>query len=81
MNLRYGKNKKSSEIKAHHYIIHFAPKDRDDNGLTSKQVQALGMEFAQKNFPGHQTLVCPPRRAQLSRQYSRTHCNQQCSYI
>lgn len=58
LNLRYGKNKKSSEIKAHHYIISFDPRDRDDNGLTSKQAQALGMEFAQKNFPGHQTLVC-----------------------
>lgn len=58
LNLRYGKNKKSSEIKAHHYIISFDPRDRNDNGLTSKQAQALGMEFAQKNFPGHQTLVC-----------------------
>lgn len=58
LNLRYGKNKKSSEIKAHHYIISFDPRDRDDNGLTPKQAQALGIEFAQKNFPGHQTLVC-----------------------
>lgn len=58
LNLRYGKNKKSSEIKAHHYIISFDPRDRDDNGLTLKQAQALGMEFVQKNFPGHQTLVC-----------------------
>lgn len=57
LNLRYGKNKKSSEIKAHHYIISFNPRDRDDNGLTPKQAQALGMEFAQKNFPEHQTLV------------------------
>lgn len=58
LNLRYGKNKKSSEIKAHHYIISFDPRDRDDNGLAAKQAQALGMKFAQKNFPGHQTLVC-----------------------
>lgn len=58
LNLRYGKNKKSSEIKAHHYIISFDPRDRDDDGLTAKQAQALGMKFAQKNFPGHQTLVC-----------------------
>lgn len=57
LNLRYGKNKKNSEIKAHHYIISFDPRDRDDNGLTPKQAQALGMEFAQKNFPEHQTLV------------------------
>lgn len=34
LNLRYGKNKKSSKIKAHHYIISFNPIDRDDNGLT-----------------------------------------------
>ena len=33
-------------------------RDNDDNGLTPKQAQALGMEFTQKNFPRHQTLVC-----------------------
>lgn len=52
----HGKTK--AEIKAHHYIISFDPRDRDDNELTPKQAQALGMEFAQKNFPRHQTLVC-----------------------
>lgn len=51
LNLRYGKNKKSSEIKAHHYIISFYPRDRDDNGLTPKQAQALGHGLCLKELP------------------------------
>jgi len=46
------------EIKSHHYIISFDPKDRDENGLTGERAQQLGLEYAQKNFPGHQSLVC-----------------------
>ena len=50
LNLRYGKNKKSSEIK-HHYIISFDPRDRDGNGLTSKQDQALGHRICPEEVP------------------------------
>lgn len=56
-NKQFGKNKKKSEIKTHHYILSFDPKDRE-LGLTMETAQRLGMEFAQKHFPGHQTLVC-----------------------
>jgi len=48
LNSYYHKNKNFNEIKSHHYIISFDPKDRDECGLT----------FAKKNFPGHQALVC-----------------------
>lgn len=57
-NKRFNKNQTRAEIKAHHYIISFDPRDRDDNGLTTQQAQALGMKFAEKNFPGHEALVC-----------------------
>jgi len=57
-NFRFGKNQTKEEIKAHHYIISFDPKDRDDNGLTPQRAQKLGAEFAKKYFPGHQIIVC-----------------------
>lgn len=56
-NKQFGKNKKKYEIKTHHYILSFDPKDRE-LGLTMETAQRLGMEFAQKHFPGHQALVC-----------------------
>lgn len=57
-NKRFNKNQTRAEIKAHHYIISFDPRDRNDNGLTPRRAQALGMKFAEKNFPGHEALVC-----------------------
>ena len=33
-NLRYGKNQKREDVKSHHYIISFDPRDGPDNGLT-----------------------------------------------
>lgn len=58
LNSYYHKNKNFNEIKSHHYIISFAPKDRDECGLTGERAQQLGLTFAKKNFPGHQALVC-----------------------
>lgn len=58
LNARYHKNQVYDEIKSHHYIISFDPKDVTENGLTAERAQQLGMEYAEKNFPGHQTLVC-----------------------
>lgn len=57
LNRQYGKNCEYGEIKAHHYIISFDPRDKTENGLTPDKVQAIGMEFAQKFFAGHQVLV------------------------
>ena len=61
INAKYGKNRTWSEIKAHHYIISFDPRDRDENGLTPEHAQEIGMAFASSNFPGHQTIVCTHR--------------------
>ena len=58
LNTRFRKNQKYDEIKSHHYIISFDPKDRDECGLTGERAQQLGLEYCKKNFPGHQALVC-----------------------
>ena len=58
LNAIYHKNESYDEVKSHHYIISFDPKDATENGLTGEQAQRLGMEYASKNFPGHQALVC-----------------------
>ncbi|MCH5352000.1 MAG: relaxase/mobilization nuclease domain-containing protein, partial [Acutalibacter sp.] len=57
-NLRYGKNQKREDIKSHHYIISFDPRDGPDNGLTPDRAQELGEQFCREHFPGHQALVC-----------------------
>lgn len=58
LNEQYHKNKNYDEIKSHHYIISFDPDDCEERGLTGEKAQALGLEYARKNFPGHQALVC-----------------------
>lgn len=58
LNWQYHKNQKRSEIKSHHYILSFDPKDQTECGLTPERAQQLGMEFASGCFPGHQTIVC-----------------------
>ena len=57
-NAYFHKNQSYNDIKSHHYIISFDPKDRDEHGLTGELAQQLGVEYAKENFPGHQTLVC-----------------------
>ena len=58
LNALYHKNESYDEIKSHHYIISFDPKDAIENGLTGEWAQQIGMEYTKKNFPGHQALVC-----------------------
>ncbi len=57
-NLKYGKNQKREDVKSHHYIICFDPRDAPDNGLTVDRAQQLGEQFCKEHFPGHQALVC-----------------------
>lgn len=57
-NRAFGKNTNFDEIKAHHYIVSFDPRDKEDNGLTMEKAQAIGMELAKAAFPGHQVIVC-----------------------
>ena len=57
-NLRYGKNQKREDVKSHHYIISFDPRDGPDHGLTVDRAQQLGEQFCLSHFPGHQAIVC-----------------------
>ena len=56
-NTKFHKNKKSSEIKSHHYIISFDPDDRSECGLTGEKAQKLCLDLAKKIFPGYQVLI------------------------
>ena len=57
-NRKYGKNTQASDVKTHHYIISFDPRDATDNGLTLEKAQALGLQFCKENFSGHPAIVC-----------------------
>ena len=52
LNREYQKNKNKNEIKSHHYIISFDPRDSTENCLTGKRAQELGLEYAKANFRG-----------------------------
>ena len=58
LNAQYHKKQKYDEVKSHHYILSFDPKDMTENGLTGERAQQLRLEFAKKNIPGHQAFVC-----------------------
>ena len=58
LNANFHKNQTRGEIKSHHYIISFDPKDVTECGLTGEKAQAIGREFAERFFAGHQALIC-----------------------
>ena len=57
-NRKYGKNGGREDVKTHHYIVSFDPKDAVENGLTMERAQVLGLQFCKDNFPGHPAIVC-----------------------
>ena len=57
-NLQYGKNRSRGDVKSHHYIISFDPRDGVENGLTVDRAHALGEQFCKEHFAGHQAIVC-----------------------
>ena len=57
-NLQYGKNRSRGDVKSHHYIISFDPRDSAENGLTVDRAQELGEQFCKEHFAGHQAIVC-----------------------
>ena len=67
-NLRYGKNQRREDVKSHHYIISFDPRDGTDNGLTVDRAQALGEKFA-PSIPRPPSPVCTHRTATTTAQY------------
>ncbi len=56
-NLRHGKNNLRADVKSHHYIISYDPRDAEDHGLTIDRAQKLGVEFCRQHFPGHQAMI------------------------
>jgi len=58
LNRKYHKNQEYKDIKSHHYIISFDPKDVTECGLTMEKAQEIGMDFTKNYFPGHQAVVC-----------------------
>ena len=57
LNRRFRKNQGRNDIKAHHYIISFAPEDVTDGLLSPRKAHALATEFAEYFFAGHQALL------------------------
>ena len=55
-NRQWKKNREEREVKQHHFILSFDPKDVEC-GLTMEKAQALGMEFARKHFSGHDKCI------------------------
>lgn len=72
-NLRYGKNQKREDVKSHHYIISFDPKDVPDHGLTVDLAQSLGEKFCKEHSRSSGYCLYPSRRSQRQRQCSCTH--------
>ena len=60
-NLRYGKNQQREDVKSHHYIISFDPRDGPDNGLTVDRAQALGSNSVKSISPATKPLYAPTR--------------------
>ena len=58
VNDLFGKNQLPGDIKAHHFIISYDPKDGIERGLTGPKAQQLSMEWAERCLPGFQILIC-----------------------
>ncbi len=52
LNREYQKNKNKDEIKSHHYIISFDPRDSTENCLTGKRRRSLDWNTQKQIFRG-----------------------------
>ena len=57
LNRGFKKNQGRKDVKAHHYILSFAPEDASEHGLTPQRAHAIAEEFARRFFAGHQVLM------------------------
>ena len=53
VNRYYGKNNAIKDVKAHHYIISFAPEDN----ITMQEAMDFGKQYVEKFLPGHQAIL------------------------
>lgn len=58
-NLLYNKNQHKEDRKYYHVVQSFSPKDSDN--LSPEKAHKIAMEFAEKNFKGHEVLVVTHR--------------------
>ena len=57
VNRKYGRNGAPGEVKAHHYVLSFDPRDADV-GLTLEEAHEMAVGFAREWFGGHVGIVC-----------------------
>ena len=57
INKKYNQNRFPTDVKSHHFIISFDPKDIPDHNLTVESAHALALDYASKCFPGYQAVV------------------------
>ncbi len=60
-NLKYGKNQKREDVKSHHYIISFDPRDAPDNGLTVDRRRSWANGFVKNISPDTKRWYAPTR--------------------
>ena len=53
VNRFYGKNNATKDVKAHHYIISFAPEDN----ITMQEAMDFGKQYVEKFLQGHQAIL------------------------
>ena len=53
-----GKKQRREDVKSHHYIISFDPRDGPGQRLDRRPGAGIGREVCAEHFPGHQALVC-----------------------
>ena len=53
VNRYYGKNNAIKDVKAHHYIISFAPEDN----ITMQEAKDFGKQYVEKFLLGHQAIL------------------------
>ena len=74
-------NQKREDVKSHHYIISFDPRDAADNGFDRRPGARIGEEILPEHFPGHWPLSVPTRTdTTTKRQYPCSHCYQFSAY-
>ncbi|MBQ6391534.1 MAG: relaxase/mobilization nuclease domain-containing protein [Eggerthellaceae bacterium] len=56
VNEAYGKNRLPGDVKTHHYILSFDPRDAEV-GLTMEEAHAMAVRFAREWFGGHVGVV------------------------
>jgi len=77
-NLRYGKNQQREDVKSHHYIISFDPRDGPDHGLTMERLRSWGNVSVLNTSPAIKPWSAPIRTATTTAENRREHLAPAC---